>query len=343
MKYIKRYNEELFERKELDPDTYRRAARDFKRSGYDTKSTNLNDWADINEFGAYTISICSQFNDSVQMQPAARQIPMTQPGIVSVNYTGADGIKDYPLQNGSVRAEEAIEKWSNGNGRLKVSIPIAFRPMASVMANMDSADVIKPIPFLYGNKKVMMAIEISISDWSRGLEEWRRNCRRCGGFNECGYCEGEGYDPNNEDAPCPECEGTGKCRECNGKPINEDDAALMFDKSFWPVVSIRPIAFPNKGGMGGTSIKMGLFGDRKSALAFKKWFNGQVDTNDELRGPIIDMVSILGADPEKIEAIFDALKGIRVNMLVWPEDFRTRMSNSLHGSNSVSEYKYKKY
>lgn len=337
MKYIKRYNEEL------DPNTYRRAARDFKSSGYDTKSTNLNDWADIKEFGAYTISICSQSNDSVQMHPAVRQIPMTQPGIVSVNYTGADGTKDYPLQNGSVRAEEAIEKWSNGNGRLKVSIPIAFRPMASVMANKDSADVIKPIPFSHGNKKVMMAIEISLSDWNRGLEEWRKNCGWCGGFGDCDYCEGEGYDPNGEGVvPCPECDGTGKCRKCNGKPINEDDAALMFDKSFWPVVSIRPIAFPNKGGMGGTSIKMGLFGDRKSALAFKKWFNGQVDTNDELRGPIIDLVSILGADPEKIEAIFDALKGIRVNMLVWPEDYRTRMSNSLHGPNSVSEYKYKK-
>jgi hypothetical protein len=56
----------------------------------------------------------------------------------------------------------------------------------------------------------------------------------------------------------------------------------------------------------------GIFSDRKSALSFKRFFDGVVDKNTD---KIFDILSIVYPESEELEKIVKSLKSIRVNAL----------------------------
>jgi hypothetical protein len=56
----------------------------------------------------------------------------------------------------------------------------------------------------------------------------------------------------------------------------------------------------------------GIFSDRKSALSFKRFFDGVVDNNKD---KIFDILSIVYPEAEELEKILKSLKSIRVNAL----------------------------
>lgn len=72
------------------------------------------------------------------------------------------------------------------------------------------------------------------------------------------------------------------------------------------------------------AVSFGIFSDRKSALAFKKFFDGVVDNNKD---KIFDILSIVYPESEELERIVKSLKSIRVNAL-YEEDLPKSWQNN---------------
>ena len=42
-------------------------------------------------------------------------------------------------------------------------------------------------------------------------------CAECSGTGDCYVCNVIGFDPDNEDENCDECQGSGLCPDCGGE------------------------------------------------------------------------------------------------------------------------------
>lgn len=152
MKHIKRFNEEL------SPSIYRSAGTKLlNRRFKEERGRNMIDYANEQEFGIYKIHLA---NTSTLI---VRSATFTNP---SVNfYFGAaslsSGKKIYK------DADELVSEWKLGRCDLSFTIVFSFQATEKTRINTH--------PQLKLNKTPIFAFEVTLSDWSEGLDEWNYN------------------------------------------------------------------------------------------------------------------------------------------------------------------------
>lgn len=323
MRYLKRYNEKL------NPRTYRRAADIAGSLSHKDRETELRDYADEKEFGIYKMAFLKHaMSGGVECLPAQqsnmddRWIGMTRPEF-SVQF-GAQkmGERSIFLPGGSIQAQDAISQWEEGKHPLCVSVLVSMymthnRGIEGGARNAASGE----LPHVQTRKKSAFIVQIDLSDYYWGLEEWKNDCATCGGAHqrECDECDGDGEE-------CTYCNGTGMitCDDCGGRPVHEGGTAEMFEDTFMPLVRIRPASIQKSTYDGVMAVAV----DRKTANMLKALLDKTL-TSSVVMEKISDIVSILGADPEKMFEIMKTIGNVSANALLLPSDIDDRMKKAV--------------
>ncbi len=323
MRYLKRYNEEL------NPRTYRRAADIAGSLSHKDRETELRDYADEKEFGVYKMAFLKHtMNGNVTCLPAPqgdmadRWIGMTRPEF-SVQF-GAQkmGEKSIFLPGGSIQAQDAISQWEEGKHPLCVSVLVSmYMTHNRGIEGGARKAALEELPHVQTRKKNAFIVQIDLSDNYWGLEEWKNDCGSCGGAHqrECDECDGDGEE-------CTYCNGTGMitCDDCGGKPVHEGGTAEMFEDTFSPLVRIRPATITGSSYDGVMAVAV----DRPTANMLKALLDKTL-TSSEVMEKISEIVSILGADPDKMEEIMKTIGNVSANALLLPSDIDDRMKKAV--------------
>jgi hypothetical protein len=171
MKYLKRFNEEL------KPDTYRKAAwklRDYNKS---KKSQDLLDWADKQEFGYY--NMCLVNSSSV----IAKNDTFTNPKLIGMYYGDVkSGERNKPIYGEDVLrssdseklANKLVNDWKEGRAELAMTFEFGFQATSQTKAKHEYLN--NPSKYSQrwniGQSVPMFSIELQLSNWYDGIEEW---------------------------------------------------------------------------------------------------------------------------------------------------------------------------
>lgn len=154
MKHIKSFNEEL------KPSTYRSAASKFDYYNKSAKAISLYDFADEKEFGFYKAHIVSIPNID-------KDSTFTDPKLIGIYYGSADNMKTNLLSykvDTDKEVNQAVKNWQSGNDTLSVVFEFGLRPTKKNYSKKIYNNNSKYIPFF--------ALELELSEWYDGLEEW---------------------------------------------------------------------------------------------------------------------------------------------------------------------------
>lgn len=180
MKHIKRFNEEL------SPSTYRNAGMKLMRKFKEERGRKMIDYGNEQEFGIYNIHFAN--SSTIIKKSATFTNPSVNFYFQSISYKGTKEVyKD---------AEELVSDWKLGNCDLVFTICFSFQATEETR-KLDHSQ-------LKLDKTPIFSFEVSLSDWSEGLEAWNY-----------GSTEGEEYE--------------------------EQDTYEMFLNSFYPSIRlVRP-------------------------------------------------------------------------------------------------------
>jgi len=247
MKYLKRFNEELNTR------TYRNAAHKLDYYNKSDEASKLLDFADEKDYGLFNM-IWSNRSSVI-----AKNINFTQPELKGIYYCEASKVvaENNSLIYGKdpeMMAEELIENWKNGRSGLSITFEFSFKSASPA------------VPFF---------LELTLSEWYGGVEEW------------------------DEDARLE--------AEENGYEFTSSTIASMYD---WTKMECLYIHEPI---VAGIPQKCGIFSDRKSAIKFKNWLLSIVD--DKIKDSIMNVLRIVGAKSESIVKAVDEFSKIKIQGL----------------------------
>ena len=171
MKYIKNFNEEL------DPKTYRSAAYKLRDYNKDKKSKDLLDWADKKEFGYYNMTFV---NDQAII---VKDSTFTNPRLIGIYYGGTtpNGVRDINTNLLNVTDEKSesltnklVNDWKDGINCLSISLEFGLQATNEVKNKHSYLD--KPAKeaqrWQLGQSVPMFSIELELSNFYEGLEEW---------------------------------------------------------------------------------------------------------------------------------------------------------------------------
>lgn len=171
MKHLKRFNEEL------EPRTYRSAAWKLRDYNKDKKSKNLLDWADKQEFGYY--NMCLVNSSSV----IAKNDTFTNPKLIGMYYGDVkSGERNKPIYGEDVLrssdseklANKLVNDWKEGRAELAMTFEFGFQATSQTKAKHEYLN--NPSKYSQrwniGQSVPMFSIELQLSNWYDGIEEW---------------------------------------------------------------------------------------------------------------------------------------------------------------------------
>ena len=171
MKHLKRFNEEL------EPRTYRSAAWKLRDYNKDKKSKNLLDWADKQEFGYY--NMCLVNSSSV----IAKNDTFTNPKLIGMYYGDVkSGERNKPIYGEDVLrssdseklANKLVNDWKEGRAELAMTFEFGFQATSQTKAKHEYLN--NPSKYSQrwniGQSVPMFSIELRLSNWYDGIEEW---------------------------------------------------------------------------------------------------------------------------------------------------------------------------
>ena len=171
MKHLKRFNEEL------EPRTYRSAAWKLRDYNKDKKSKNLLDWADKQEFGYY--NMCLVNSSSV----IAKNDTFTNPKLIGMYYGDVkSGERNKPIYGEDVLrssdseklANKLVNDWKEGRAELAMTFEFGFQATSQTKATHEYLN--NPSKYSQrwniGQSVPMFSIELQLSNWYDGIEEW---------------------------------------------------------------------------------------------------------------------------------------------------------------------------
>ena len=171
MKHLKRFNEEL------EPRTYRSAAWKLRDYNKDKKSKNLLDWADKQEFGYY--NMCLVNSSSV----IAKNDTFTNPKLIGIYYGDVkSGERNKPIYGEDVLrssdseklANKLVNDWKEGRAELAMTFEFGFQATSQTKAKHEYLN--NPSKYSQrwniGQSVPMFSIELQLSNWYDGIEEW---------------------------------------------------------------------------------------------------------------------------------------------------------------------------
>jgi hypothetical protein len=232
MKYIKKFNEELY------PKTYRSAGSKLDYYNKTSQASLLHDFADEREFGFYNMTWAN--NNPVFI---AKESSFTQPKLTGIYYasTPTKYKDEFKAFNGmaygkdpEMLAEDLVEKWKLGQDGLNISFEFSFKATRETIeksnrssnfcwnANNPTAKEVKAFN-----------LQIDLSDWYNGLDDWDADAR---------------WDAEN-----------GLLRDGE-----EFTPSTLTEFYMWSASYNVIIKSPNDN-------QYGIFSDRKSAVKFKNW------------------------------------------------------------------------
>ena len=171
MKHLKRFNEEL------EPRTYRSAAWKLRDYNKDKKSKNLLDWADKQEFGYY--NMCLVNSSSV----IAKNDTFTNPKLIGMYYGDVkSGERNKPIygedalrsSDSEKLANKLVNDWKEGRAELAMTFEFGFQATSQTKAKHEYLN--NPSKYSQrwniGQSVPMFSIELQLSNWYDGIEEW---------------------------------------------------------------------------------------------------------------------------------------------------------------------------
>ena len=175
MKHLKRFNEEL------KPDTYRKAAYKLRDYNKDSKSKDLLDWADKKEFGYY--NMCFVNSSAI----ITKSSTFTNPKLIGMYYGPVrTGERNKPVYGENILrhsdseslANRLVNDWKNGN-ELSITFEFGFQPTSKTKSLNDYLQ--NPTRganrWELGQNVPMFSIELELSHWYDGIEEWDSDAR----------------------------------------------------------------------------------------------------------------------------------------------------------------------
>lgn len=276
MKYLKSFNEEL------EPDTYRSAARQFDYYNKSAKSKALYDFADEKQFGFYRAHIA---NNSTLVDKNAT---FTDPKLIGIYYGSADNMSTNVLSYGvdtDKVVNQSVKNWQNGSDSLSIVLEFGFRPTKETISKKDLAHYKNPqrpnnSGGYLGGYVPFFSLELELSEWNDGIEDWDSEAKW-------------------------EAENSG-----------EEFTPSTMDKFYdWTKTNDLYIKQPNSG-------YFAIFGDRQSALKFKNYVISIIDEKiKEKIVDILTIVSNDAQDIDKaidrikkmsIQGLYDSEVGLTV-------------------------------
>ena len=173
MKHLKRFNEEL------EPRTYRSAAWKLRDYNKDKKSKNLLDWADKQEFGYY--NMCLVNSSSI----IAKNDTFTNPKLIGMYYGDVkSGERNKPIYGEDILrpsdsdseklANKLVNDWKEGRAELAMTFEFGFQATSQTKAKHEYLN--NPSKYSQrwniGQSVPMFSIELQLSNWYDGIEEW---------------------------------------------------------------------------------------------------------------------------------------------------------------------------
>jgi len=260
MKYLKLFNEEL------SPNTYRRAANRLGYYNKTTRSSALHDYADEKEFGFYNMTFANNESNS----NLVINQKFTNPRISRIYYgkNSEANILSYGV-DGENEAESLVNRWVHGSGTghdpLSITFEFSFTPTREAFKASQFG-----IRSTYPSSIPTFSIELDMSQWYEGIEEWDAESR---------------WEAELED------------REFT--PSNVHDF-YEYSKSFCLYLR-SPLIKGNQ--------FYGIFSDKKSAVKFKNWLISALDGDikDSIMN-ILRLVNANTTDLDTIEKQFKDIK-----------------------------------
>jgi hypothetical protein len=282
MKHLKRFNEEL------KPETYRSAAYKLRDYNKDSKSKDLLDWADKQEFGYYNMSFVN--NSTV----VTKSSTFTNPKMIGMYYGPVrTGERNKPVYGENILrhsdseslANKLVNDWKNGN-ELSITFEFGFQPTSKTKSLNDylqnpSRNTNR---WELGQRVPMFSIELELSNWYDGIEEWDADSRW-----EAEH-RGEEFTPTS-----------------------------LYDFYKYSAEENLYLKRPN------AEIYYGIFADRSSAAKFLTFFKASID--DKVKEKIMDILSIVGGEAEDLERILNSFNKVRVHGLYDNEITNSANSN----------------
>lgn len=176
MKYLKKFNEEL------NPDTYRSAANKLRHYNKDKKSKDLLDWADKQEFGYY--NMCLANNSTI----ITKSDTFTNPKLIGMYYGDVkSGERNKPIYGENILrasdsesfANKLVNDWKAGRAELAITFEFGFQATSqtrSKHAYLDNPSR-ETQRWNIGQSVPMFSIELQLSNWYDGIEDWDSDSR----------------------------------------------------------------------------------------------------------------------------------------------------------------------
>jgi len=176
MKHLKKFNEEL------KPDTYRSAANKLRHYNKDKKSKDLLDWADKQEFGYY--NMCLSNNSSI----ITKSDTFTNPKLIGMYYGDVkSGERNKPIYGEDILrssysdtlANKLVNDWKEGRAELAITFEFGFQATSQTKSKHTYLD--NPARdtqrWNIGQSVPMFSIELQLSNWYDGIEDWDSDSR----------------------------------------------------------------------------------------------------------------------------------------------------------------------
>lgn len=170
MKHLKRFNEELL------PNTYRSAAYKLRDYNKAKKSQDLLDWADKKEFGYY--NMCFVNSSSI----ITKESTFTNPKLIGMYYGEVKtGERNKPVygenilrvKDSEALANKLVNDWKEGRSELTITFEFGFQPTSKTKSLHEYLDnPHKAGRWDLGGRVPMFSIELSLSNWYDGIEDW---------------------------------------------------------------------------------------------------------------------------------------------------------------------------
>lgn len=176
MNHLKKFNEEL------KPDTYRSAAYKLRNYNKDKKSKDLLDWADKQEFGYYNMCLV---NSSTIV---AKNDTFTNPKLIGMYYGEVkSGERNKPIYGDDILrhsdsealANKLVNDWKEGRAELSITFEFGFQATSqtkSKHAYLDNPGR-ETARWSIGQNVPMFSIELQLSSWNDGIEDWDSDSR----------------------------------------------------------------------------------------------------------------------------------------------------------------------
>jgi hypothetical protein len=328
MKWIKTYNEaigpnltkKVYDEKTgatqsvgdvgMNPSTFRSASNIARSNRQMDKAKQLEDWANIKEYGYYNLNVWINYNARI-----THDIQFTKCEISNVRW-GVPNDNESATELGNLTMEDVVNNWEQGKSKLGITFDVGFKITNEGKSKLQNSDIWNNLRGSYGNDR-LFSISLLFSNRS-GLKNMI-DCRSCegSGYWCCDVCEGHGvlWTDDDERVKCEECDGKGEipCPDCNGKKTSTkirnnsgEMIDLEFDESGKAIYDVQafyedtkkfslfiiPTDMKN-------STYVGFFADKRSAIEFTRDLPKLVSENKDINKKIRELLNLLSHQPSE--------------------------------------------